>query len=110
MNTPKPDYITPGAKVVMAIGASNRISDAGKLKALDAITDMVKTDCIDNNFHVKEAGTYNGLEVYDQSMPAGYILVGMFWFDESELGKHFWWRIYDYLTKDYQFNSNPHAG
>jgi hypothetical protein len=110
MNTPKPDYITPGAKVVMTIGASNRISEADKLKALDDITKMVKSNYIRNNFHVKTPGTLNELEIYDASMPASYILPGMFWFHESELGKSFWWQIHTHLGNDFQSGHNPHAG
>jgi hypothetical protein len=85
-----------GIKLVYAISNCPTISDEDKIKALDDIIDMVKTDYIDHVICETDESTKEvwPLRKIKSDNTAGGILTGLFAWDKSKLGGYFWNKIH----------------
>lgn len=92
-----------GIKLVYAISNCPTISDEDKIKALDDIIDMVKTNYIKHVLCERDESTRDiGILKSASTESSGAILTGSFWFSKSKLGDNFWFDVVDAL---YETNS-----
>jgi hypothetical protein len=81
-----------GIKLVYAISSCPYISDEDKIKALDDIIDMVKTEYITHSLTDDDG-------VFIDTTQANRLLSQMFWWRASNPGYDFWNKIYNQLRE-----------